>query len=232
MRLLLIRHGQTPSNVRGLLDTGVPGPGLTELGERQAAAIPEVLDDRDVQAVFVSHLIRTHRTASPLATVRRLDPVVLEGLAEIEAGTLEMTSDWESVKQYLETVFAWASGDLNRRMPGVDTDGRAFLSRFDEAILAAAEGGHEHAAVISHGAAIRTWSSARVRGLDREQLRTGRFDNTAHIEISGDPDAGWDLVGWSPLPLGGAHLASHARHDPTAESVNEAEAKAGEEASE
>src|SRR5699024_5083913 len=33
MRLLLIRHGQTPSNVEGILDAGYPGPGLTALGQ-------------------------------------------------------------------------------------------------------------------------------------------------------------------------------------------------------
>jgi release factor glutamine methyltransferase len=38
VRLLLIRHGQTPSNVLGLLDTAPPGPGLTDLGVEQAAA--------------------------------------------------------------------------------------------------------------------------------------------------------------------------------------------------
>lgn len=43
MRLLLVRHGETPSNVDRLLDTAVPGPGLTRLGERQAAALPEAL---------------------------------------------------------------------------------------------------------------------------------------------------------------------------------------------
>ena len=35
MRLLLIRHGETPGNVLGQLDTAHPGPGLTDLGERQ-----------------------------------------------------------------------------------------------------------------------------------------------------------------------------------------------------
>lgn len=37
MRLILIRHGQTPSNVEHFLDTAVPGPGLTELGSQQMA---------------------------------------------------------------------------------------------------------------------------------------------------------------------------------------------------
>ncbi|KTR37372.1 histidine phosphatase, partial [Curtobacterium oceanosedimentum] len=40
MRLLLIRHGQTPANVSGVLDAEVPGPGLTELGQQQADALP------------------------------------------------------------------------------------------------------------------------------------------------------------------------------------------------
>ena len=38
MRLLLIRHGQTPSNLKHLLDTEAPGPTLTPLGQEQAPA--------------------------------------------------------------------------------------------------------------------------------------------------------------------------------------------------
>ncbi|HEY1158028.1 MAG TPA: phosphoglycerate mutase family protein, partial [Arthrobacter sp.] len=43
MKLLLIRHGETPGNVLGQLDTDHPGPGLTELGERQAEAMARAL---------------------------------------------------------------------------------------------------------------------------------------------------------------------------------------------
>ena len=43
MRILFIRHGQTPANVAGILATDHPGPGLTELGEQQAAALPNAL---------------------------------------------------------------------------------------------------------------------------------------------------------------------------------------------
>lgn len=46
MRLLLIRHGQTPSNLKHLLDTAAPGPGLTPLGQDQAAALPQALAGR------------------------------------------------------------------------------------------------------------------------------------------------------------------------------------------
>ena len=75
MRLLLIRHGQTPSNVDGLLDTARPGPGLTELGERQAAEIPDALKHEAIDGIYVSVLRRTLITATPLIVDRGLDPV-------------------------------------------------------------------------------------------------------------------------------------------------------------
>jgi probable phosphoglycerate mutase len=89
MRLLLIRHGQTPANVLGQLDTARPGPGLTELGARQAAEIPDALANERVDALVASTLLRTQLTAAPLAGARGLEVEVRPGLHEIEAGDLE-----------------------------------------------------------------------------------------------------------------------------------------------
>ena len=52
MRLILIRHGQTSSNVADLLDTGEPGADLTELGREQAAVLPQSLAGEEVDAVY------------------------------------------------------------------------------------------------------------------------------------------------------------------------------------
>lgn len=38
-----VRHGQTPGNAAMLIDTAVPGPGLTALGQQQAQAIANAL---------------------------------------------------------------------------------------------------------------------------------------------------------------------------------------------
>ena len=83
MRLLLIRHGQTPANVRGLLATARPGPGLTKLGRRQAGSLAEsMLADavagEQIAAIYVSPLTRTAQTAAPLAASLGLDPHVLD----------------------------------------------------------------------------------------------------------------------------------------------------------
>jgi broad specificity phosphatase PhoE len=80
MRILFIRHGQTPANVLGALDTAHPGPGLTELGLRQARAIPLALADERIEDVFVSTLRRTQVTAEPLAADRRLDARIMPGI--------------------------------------------------------------------------------------------------------------------------------------------------------
>jgi len=225
MRLLLVRHGQTPSNVAGLLDTALPGPGLTALGARQAAAIPEALIGRVVQGIAVSTLVRTSLTAAPLVEALGLDPVELDGLREIDAGDLEMSGRHEDHVRYLETVFAWGAGDLARRMPG-GPDGAEFLGRFDDAVATVADTGWETAVVVSHGAAIRSWASARAVGVDRELMAYTPLANTGLVEVEGDPVAGWRFVGVSDGPLGGRALEDVLADDPTGESVADERADA------
>lgn len=220
MRLLLLRHGQTPSNVGGLLDTAHPGPGLTPLGERQAAAVPEALRDRKVDAIAVSPLVRTSFTAAPLATARGIEPFVVDGLQEIEAGELEMAGDHDSHLRYLGTAFAWARGDVGRALPG-GPDGRAFLARYDAAVAAIAGRGEDNVVAVSHGAAIRAWVSARVAGVDIDHVERTALANTGLVEIDGDPVGGWRLVAWSAGPVGGPELDSPAAEDPTGEPVED-----------
>ena len=220
MRLLLLRHGQTPSNVAGLLDTGAPGPRLTPLGESQAAAVPVALEGRRIDALAVSSLRRTSLTARPLADDRALRPAVLDGLREIEAGALEMSADLADHHTYLETVFAWSRGDLSRRMPG-GHDGDAFLARFDDAVAALAARDHGVVLAVSHGAAIRSWASARVQGLDVDEVEHTPLANTGLIEVEGDPASGWRLVGWTREPVGGERLDAVVANDPTGEPVGD-----------
>jgi broad specificity phosphatase PhoE len=219
MRLLLLRHGQTPSNVARLLDTGAPGPGLTTLGERQAAAVPLALAERGIDALAVSSLVRTSLTVGPLARDRSLRPAVVDGLREIEAGDLEMSANVDEHHLYMETVFAWARGDLGRGMPG-GPDGNAFLGRFDAAVAELAAAGHRTVLAVSHGAAIRSWSSARVRGVDVDEVQSTYLDNTGLVEVEGDPVSGWRLVDWQPKPVGGENLDTGA-HDPTGDVVDD-----------
>lgn len=199
MRLFLIRHGQTPSNVLGALDTGHPGPGLTELGTSQAGRLVETLAHSPVDAMFASTLVRTQLTAAPLAAALGLEVDIRKGLHEIEAGSLEMRTDRESIMTYVQTAFAWSVGEYDRRMPD-GPDGHDFFGRFDADIEAISSAGVESAALVSHGAAIRVWVAHRSTGLDGDLAVDYVLANTGIVELEGSSRDGWRLVSWDGKP--------------------------------
>lgn len=193
MRLLLIRHGQTPSNVAGVLDTAIPGPGLTELGARQASALPDRLAGEKIDALFASPLLRTQQTMAPLA--RRLDlPVaVRDGVREIDAGDLAMLGDSGSINTYVSTVFAWARGETHARIPGGES-GTEALGRFDRVVDEIAAAGYSCAAIGSHGAAIRLWTAARAANVRVADVEAEPLHNTEIVVLEGSPDGGWTFA--------------------------------------
>ncbi len=207
MRLILIRHGQTPNNVLSLLDTAIPGPGLTAMGRRQAAAVPTALRGERIGQLYVSNLTRTALTAAPLARDRALAPVVRDGLREISAGSLEMKGDPTSIMTYLETVRAWLSGDLSVRMPGANT-GLEVLARFDAVVEeAAAKDGDGTIAMVSHGAMIRFWAGHRGANIDWADTRYQELSNTGIVTLEGEPGGGtapggWEVTDWRGTPAG------------------------------
>jgi probable phosphoglycerate mutase len=218
MRILFIRHGQTPANVLGRLDTAHPGPGLTELGLRQASAVPAAVANEEIEGAFVSTLRRTHLTAAPLAKVRGLDARISDGLHEIAAGALEGLSDERSQLTYMDTVFSWAAGDLTRSMPG-GADGHEFFGRFDDAIDAIAREYSGTVSIVSHGAAIRTWTAGRASNIDVDYAEEHPLSNTGVVIVSGSPTDGWQVEEWEGNPVGGRELLDVAADDPTGETV-------------
>jgi len=222
MRLLLIRHGQTPANVIGALDTAAPGPGLTALGEEQAAAVPHALRHETIEAVYASILIRTQLTSRPLTDALGLPAAtVLSGIHEIEAGDLEDRTDRPAVQKYVETAWAWGVGDLDPRMPG-GSDGHEFFARYDADIRAIAEAHTGGTAVaFSHGAAIRVWCAGRAGNLPPNYAAVSSLDNTGVVILEGDPDKGWDVESWAGQPVGGMELHDPRADDVTGESVDD-----------
>ncbi|MCE1175423.1 MAG: histidine phosphatase family protein [Propionibacteriales bacterium] len=206
MRLILVRHGQTSSNVGLLLDTAAPGADLDPTGHQQARELVDRLAHESIDAIYASTLVRTQQTAAPLAAARGLDVRVLPGLREIPAGHEEMGN---VATAYVTTMMRWHSGDVHARIPGGET-AVEFLERYDDAVNQIAAAGHQTAVVISHGAALRVWAIARVPGF-AEAIGRAHFDNTGFMVAEGSPGS-WrllDAVGFM-----------HYGNDPTALSID------------
>ena len=224
MRLVLVRHGQTSSNVGHHLDTAVPGAGLTPLGHEQARSLVRLLADEPVSAVYASPLVRARQTAAPLARARGLRVQVRDGLREISAGDLEMAADHDSIRSYLEAALSWAGGRLDSRVPGSGEDGHEVMARFDAVLgeaAAALEPGRV-AVLVSHGAVIRAWCALRCTNVDREFTTANALSNTGAVVLEGEPGA-WRVLMWQEQAVGGAALRDPATDGAAAEPIDPAD---------
>ena len=176
MKIVLVRHGQTPANRLGALDTVRPGLGLTDRGYAQAQRLADRWESEVAPApsvIALSGLTRTRLTAAPLARAYGLRPLVCPGIRELRSGDLEMAADAVSQSLYVRTTLSWCAGDLEARMPGGES-GREALTRSLETVrrvgLAAREqaGDQAVAVFVIHGALTRllaTWLSCEINEL-------------------------------------------------------------------
>lgn len=157
--LILVRHGETDSNIRGLLhgQTDVP---LTARGLAQARLVAARLGlEPDIAALYASPLQRAWRTAELIGAAIGRAPVAVPGLMEIDFGLVEGLTYEEALARHPELRLAernaaedddlqWPRGEsrngFHRRVSATLRD---LLAQHDgEKIVVAAHGG-----VISRG---------------------------------------------------------------------------------
>ena len=84
--LLLIRHGENDYTKKHKLAGHTPDVHLNERGQSQAQALAEALKHVPVKAIYSSSLERAVETATPIATVRKLEIQLELGLLETNVG--------------------------------------------------------------------------------------------------------------------------------------------------
>jgi broad specificity phosphatase PhoE len=197
VRLLLVRHGETASNIERKLDTAMPGPPLTELGHKQARELADTLGSEDLVAVYASIGLRAQQTALPTAERFGLPVQVLEGIEEIQVGSLEGRNDTEAYKAYLETVIKWAEGALDVAFPDGGESGQQVLDRFLGAIESIRQDGT--VMVVTHGGAGRMGALALASNVPVE-LAENLLPNTGVVVLETEGD-GWLCRSWAGVEV-------------------------------
>lgn len=197
MKLYLIRHAESTANVKKILDTALPGPPLTELGQQQAQALAEKLGDEPIAGVYASRATRAQQTAAPLAAALTLEVQVIDGVQEVNAGDFEGRGDLDALKAYGATTHSWTQGDLDASLPGGES-GAQVKARYTSAIadLRAKHEQDQAIALVSHGGAIRfatEWLADNVRP---ELADQGLVPNTGIVELDSLPGGGWHCHRW------------------------------------
>ncbi|CAN5605636.1 hypothetical protein BH10ACT9_BH10ACT9_20690 [soil metagenome] len=202
LSVTFVRHGQSQANADGFIDTSVPGPNITELGQQEAEAIAGRLTGNGYDAIFASNMVRTQQTAAPLADELDLDVTVLPGFREIDAGLLEGVSEKEGLGRiaYGLMPMAWVLGLRSLPIPGA-ADGNAFDARVDDALQTVYDSGSEKPVVFAHGATIMFWVMMNVDNPDPLLIFQHPLGNTAVVVVTGSPEDGWTLENWNGIEV-------------------------------
>ncbi|MBL9117549.1 MAG: histidine phosphatase family protein [Verrucomicrobiaceae bacterium] len=85
-RLYLIRHGEVEEAYHQVFGGSRIDMGLSPLGLRQGQAVAEAMSARPVDAVYSSPMLRVKQTMQPFLQVHGSQPIVMDGLREIDFG--------------------------------------------------------------------------------------------------------------------------------------------------
>ena len=107
VRLILIRHGQTPWNQGSRIQGGFRDIELSEVGRQQAKKIALALKEEDLTAICSSPLKRAFDTAQVIAKHHKLRVHTDPGLREIDPGDVDGLSLDEIKTQHAEFWQEW-----------------------------------------------------------------------------------------------------------------------------
>lgn len=214
-RLILVRHGQTTSNVGRKLDTLPPGAELTAMGRYQAHRVGMELAEfcgvapghkGRIQSVSTSVAIRAQQTSMILARAlehaatlprRAMNVQVRDGIHEVAAGDYEMRGDEQAHREYVQAMFGWLRGDPEARTPRGENYTQ-LLGRYRPVLEELAETHSDgDAVVVSHGAAIRTVAS-HAAGLEPTFALQNYLSNCRYVvlEPNGRNFGQWSVSKW------------------------------------
>jgi len=191
MRLILIRHGETEWNARGLyqgqLDSPLTGEGLAQaerLGERMRRHSP-------IAALYASDLARTHATAAPTSLALGLEIVSEPDLGERGYGIFQGVDKSAIQDKYPEEYAAHLTADPDYIIPGGEST-RQFHTRVVAALdrLGQRYRGKQ-IAVVTHGGVL-TAIFNHILGLAINAPRYFATPNTGYNLVS-DAGNGWRI---------------------------------------
>ncbi|RRR65731.1 MAG: histidine phosphatase family protein [Candidatus Viridilinea halotolerans] len=192
MRLILVRHGETPWNVT-LQYQGQANVPLNERGREQARRAAQRLQAYGVSALYSSDLARAWETAEIVGAALKLTPEPLPQLREIDVGQWEGLTPEELYRRFPDHMAEY------RRDPArtVRLGGESYAQLQERALVALnlIEERHRTDAVIaavSHGGTIRALL-CHIIGLDLGNFGRMWLDNGALSELRHGRN-GWRLM--------------------------------------
>jgi len=152
--VLIVRHGQTASNVSGRY-MGWIDEDLSDEGVWQAEQLSHRLAGWSITSVYSSPLRRANRTAEIIAAPHSIPVSIVDGLGEIRVGAWEGKFGKELEAEFPDLWRLWKTDPSTVRMPGGES-----LSQVRERAIASLEDiveanrGHQ-VLMVTHDVVVR-----------------------------------------------------------------------------
>lgn len=148
-----IRHGTTANNIGGRFQGKSDIP-LGETGLKQAQCLGERFANVPLDAVYSSPLTRARQTAEGVCSQLPLEPILCDGLREIDGGVLEGRTNAENIRDYPEVMYAFRH-DPSKFAPPEGESARQVHERVTAALRdIIRQNRGKRIAVVSHGFAL------------------------------------------------------------------------------
>jgi broad specificity phosphatase PhoE len=180
-RLMLIRHGATVLSAEDRF-AGSTDVDLSDEGREQAECLAQRLSEEPLAEVYASRLRRAQETARIVGKPHEKEPVVRDGLREIDHGRWEQMTRHEVEEKYAAEYAAWEADPFTFSPEGGES-GLLVMARalpvIREIIL-----GHQNqtVAVVSHKATIRL-VLASLLGIDARGYRDRLDQSPACLNV-------------------------------------------------
>jgi broad specificity phosphatase PhoE len=192
MRLILVRHGETPWNVT-LQYQGQANIPLNDRGIEQARLAAERLAHVDAVALYTSDLARARQTADTIALRTGLEVIDTPELREIDVGQWEGLTPEELYRRFPDHMAEYERDPART----VRLGGESYAQLQQRALVALNRIGERHAndravIAVSHGGTIRALL-CHVIGLDLIYFGRMWLDNGSFTELQLGRN-GWRLT--------------------------------------
>ena len=201
-RLILVRHGQSVSNVAKRLDTALPGAELTDEGRKQARAFAHAAKS-PIGLLLHSQATRAKETAVEIGDVLGVTAETRIGIHEVQVGDLENRNDEDAVAAFNAVYERWLKGERDVSMPGGENANQV-LDRYLPVLTELRtryldeDDWTSDIIIVSHGAAIRL-SAAVLADVESSFALDHHLANTEAVVLTPAADGRWDCVRWGTL---------------------------------
>jgi probable phosphoglycerate mutase len=153
-KIILLRHGQTDFNLRGIVQGCGVDSSLNENGQRQAVDFHLAYRDHSFDMLFTSALKRTHQTVQKFID-GGLPWQIIKDLNEISWGKHEGQPITPAEDQYYQWMLKqWQLGDTSHKIEGGESPDEVAV-RLNRALKVIIDSPHHNILVCMHGRAMR-----------------------------------------------------------------------------